>query len=86
VISTERELLTEFLEHFKRMFDEDWGYTKEMLQDIRLVRDMIGDDGTFLDPHVEDESDNWASRGALLQSCRELVAYLKENELIAPDF
>jgi hypothetical protein len=41
-------------------------------------------EGTFLNPGV-DESANWSSRGALLQSYRELIAYLKENELIEAD-
>jgi hypothetical protein len=83
---TEHELLNEFLDNFKRVFDEDWGHTEAMIRDAAIASFVIGPQSTFLHPGVEDERDTWANRGALLESYRELITYLKENELIAADF
>ena len=82
----ERELILEFLDNFKQVFDDDWGHTESMLRDGTFAYQPISGEGTFLNPGVDDESANWSSRGALLQSYRELIAYLKENELIEADY
>jgi len=83
---TERELLQQLLEDFKLVFDQDWGYTEAVIKDQSFAPVMISPRGTFLNPAVEDESNRWASRGGLLESYRELISYLKEHELIDPDF
>jgi hypothetical protein len=82
---TERELLNEFLENFKLTFHDDWDYTRAMIRHEE-VAEVTGDASTFLDPGVSDEALGWANRGALLDSYRELIAYLKENEPIPADF
>lgn len=66
-----RRRVLEFLANFELVFDGDWTMTKECLAD---PTHLISDDGTFLDPQVADESNNWHNRGALLQSYRELRA------------
>jgi hypothetical protein len=80
----ETELWREFLDNFKLMFNNDWEYTKSMIKQDNA--ELITGDGTFLEPGVESESDGWANRSALLESYRELVDYLKENELVEADY
>ena len=65
------KLVFDFLELFKLVFDDDWMMTKECLADPTY---FISGDGTFLDPQVADESNNWQNRGALLERYRELRA------------
>lgn len=76
----------EFLEAFEEVFDRDWGYTKEMLG-IRDMTDeqkreyakagiepiwIIHDDGTFIQPKVKDEVEDWGNRARLLDAYRAL--------------
>jgi hypothetical protein len=62
-------------EHFTKMFelvfDNDWGFTQTLLKEEN-IDSFIRFDRTFLKPGVEDESNNWANRGALLQAYREM--------------
>ena len=39
---------------------------------------MISEDGTFVDPMVDDEDNNWANRGSLLKCYRDLVECMKK--------
>ena len=50
------EALREFLGAFEVVFQHDWNYTKIMIGD-----EVEG--GTFLKPGLEDESEDWGSRG-----------------------
>lgn len=43
---------------------------------------MIGDEaegGNFLDPKLDDESENWVARDGLLEKYRNLLVVLKNN-------
>jgi hypothetical protein len=76
----------EFLEAFEEVFRDDWQYTKSMLgirdettEQAEAIRKMgletiyrIAPDGTFLEPRVEDEIEDWGARGMLLRRYRRL--------------
>ncbi len=84
--------IEEFLSLFEEVFDKDWKYSKEMMgiydeteeqkrntQEMGLESiDIIADDGTFINPKVEDETENWGYRGTLLEKYRELKKLLKQ--------
>lgn len=42
--------------------------------------DIISENGTFLNPMVEDEIEDWGNRGALLDQYRNLKKLLIEDE------
>jgi hypothetical protein len=68
--------LSDFLICFEAVFgDADWDMTLDILTGDGL-KHYIRPSGTFLDPGVEDESNNWGNRGALLASYRRLTAIL----------
>jgi hypothetical protein len=50
----------DFLEDFEQVFDRDWKHNEARLEDGFFIEP----NGTFLHPGVEDESSNWANRGA----------------------
>ena len=60
---------------FELVFDNDWPTTQVNIGD---PTHLIEDRGTFLQPLVEDESDNWANRGALLGAYRELLRRMED--------
>jgi hypothetical protein len=76
----------EFLDAFEEVFDRDWTYTKGMLgirgtteeQERACVEagleaiPIIAANGTFIDPKVEDEVENWGNRARLLTAYRAL--------------
>ena len=66
--------LAEFVGAFEVVFRYDWEYT----------RLMIGDEeegATFVEPGLADETEDWGSRGALLQKYRNLVALMKRENM-----
>lgn len=71
--SNDKELqtaLAEFIGAFEVVFRYDWSYT----------RMMIGDEAegaTFIEPGLEDKSEDWGARGALLEKYRQLVSVMK---------
>ena len=85
--------LLSFLESFEEVFDRDWSYTKEMLgiyddseeqkkfvQEIELESIyIIAPDGTFINPKVEDEIEDWGNRGKLLKDYRNLKEIIDES-------
>ena len=85
--------LGKFMNAFENMFDKDWAYTKEMLGVKDETPDqkmdagnfaletiyVISPDGTFLNPKVADETEDWGSRGELLSTYRELKKLLEDN-------
>jgi len=70
--------LAEFVGAFELVFRHDWSYTKVMIGD-----EVEG--ATFLEPRLDDETEDWAARGALLQKYRNLVA-LMQSRGIKPVF
>lgn len=80
--------LLEFLESFEEVFDRDWAYTKEMLgiaaeveteEQKQALQQMgletiylISPDGTFINPKIDDETEDWGNRGKLLKAYRKL--------------
>jgi hypothetical protein len=67
-----RVRLTAFIEAFEQVFRHDWDFSKDILQSDTL-KFYIVPGGTFLDPGIDDEFNNWSSRGALLAAYRKLV-------------
>lgn len=79
-----------FLKAFEMVFDKDWAYTKEKLGIIDETEEQaenaknaglesihtISPDGTFLNPNVDDESEDWGFRGELLSEYRKLKELL----------
>lgn len=66
--------LAEFVGAFEVVFRYDWEYTKI----------MIGDEATgatFLEPGLDDESEDWGARGALLEKYRALVVAMQSQGL-----
>jgi len=86
-----KNTVKQFLSLFEEVFDKDWEYSKDMMgivgeteqqkrnaSEIGLEPiDMIASPGTFLNPKVEDEIEDWGNRGALLEKYRELKKLLK---------
>lgn len=68
------EALSEFISSFELVFDNDWDLTQSRITDSNYV----SPDGTFLHPKVNDESNNWGNRGALLSSYRRLREVMQE--------
>ena len=65
-----------FLSLFELVFNDDWEMTHGCITNPLF----ISEHGTFLDPEVDDEGNNWANRGALLSAYRELKSRLKERD------
>lgn len=80
----------EFVESFEEVFGKDWAYSKSMLgihdetpeQTSALAKlglessPTIAKAGTFIEPLVEDEIEDWGNRGALLERYRKLKRLL----------
>lgn len=64
----------EFLFAFENVFHYDWEVTKDRISDPCFISGQ----GTFISPGCDDESDNWANRGALLSTYRQLKKMLGE--------
>jgi hypothetical protein len=64
--------LTEFMDSFQLVFDQDWDKTEHSIREGGYIN------GTFLNPEVEDESNNWWNRGSLLWKYRELHRLMNE--------
>lgn len=62
--------LTEFVGAFEVVFRYDWDYTKLMFGDE-------AEGANFIEPGLEDETNDWGARGALLEKYRALVAAMK---------
>ncbi len=71
------KLLVDFIINFELVFKNDWDFTKGII----LEDFYIKDNGSFLEPGVDDESNNWANRGLLLESFRKLREFLLTQEL-----
>lgn len=69
-----------FLTAFDLVFGYDWDFTRSILQSDGLEW-YIRDGHCFLEPGVKDESDNWANRGGLLATYRQLTAVMRQMGL-----
>lgn len=66
--------LTEFVGAFEIVFRYDWDYSKTMIGDEE-------EGHNFIEPGLEDETNDWGARGALLEKYRQLVEVMKEKQL-----
>lgn len=72
--------LSDFLMSFEFVFGDDWEYTRDRICDPEFIKP----NGTFLQPGVDDEGNNWASRGGLLAAYRRLVKAMKDHDAKIP--
>lgn len=71
--------VADFLDKFELVFgDADWPITLANLQ--ADAKYLIDSNGTFIDPGVADESNNWHNRGSLLAAYRRLKAILVQPQ------
>ena len=73
-------LVSNFLSNFHLVFEEDWEHTIQSLGP-EFLKYYISPNATFINPSVEDEQNNWANRGSLLASYRELISFINDNNL-----
>lgn len=73
-----KKLISNFLSAFDAVFDMDWEHTKGCLSNSEF---FISSNGTFINPDVDDEGNNWGNRPFLLNSYRELIAYIEKHNL-----
>jgi hypothetical protein len=76
-------LISSFLTSFHAVFEDDWNHTIESL-DPDWLKHYISPGGTFINPKVADEQNNWGNRGSLLGSYRALVSFILDNSLEIP--
>jgi hypothetical protein len=72
-------LVNEFLSATMFIFDMDWDHTKYCMLDINS---FVSSSGTFIDPQVEDEGNNWGNRPGYLNAYKKLKIFMEENEII----
>lgn len=70
--------VSEFVQLFDLVFHDDWDFSRNIMI---CDPNFIAPTGTFIAPGVEDEDNNWANRGSLLKSYRELTALLQPYDL-----
>ena len=71
-----RDRIQNFIDSFELVFDYDWVFTKDAINDEY----QISEQGSFLDPfpgeyYCGGKGDNWANRSSLFSAYRELKAY-----------
>ncbi|CAI8878324.1 TIR domain-containing protein [Pseudomonas sp. IT-P74] len=67
------QLISDFLSSFNAVFEDDWDHTKLCLENSEH---LINRNGTFINPKVRDEENNWSNRATLLKSYRKLIEYI----------
>lgn len=75
--------VTDFMSSFELVFDNDWDMTEGIIKDSKFY---IAENGTFLNPDVEDEGNNWANRGSLLANYRKLYDLMKKKEISTSNY
>jgi hypothetical protein len=78
----DRELqnaLVELMWAFEMVFHHDWPYTRVMLVPFNA---MIAEDGTFLEPRVANEVEDWCHRAMLLERYRKLRSLMDARGLL----
>ena len=74
------DAIEKFLEKFETVFDAEWDKTKSSLKITESMNGWpIAKDGTFLNPKVDNEFNNWYSRGDLLVFYRGLKNLLPKR-------
>lgn len=73
------KLVTEFIYSTEYTFDWDWDHSKYCFEDLDL---FVSENGTFLEPNVEDEGSDWANREGFLNSFRKLKSFMEDNNLL----
>jgi hypothetical protein len=73
--------VAEFTRAFEQVFHHDWPYTLAMLLP---ANGMIAEDGTFLEPRVADEVEDWGYRAMLLERYRKLKALTDARGIVGP--
>lgn len=71
------QAVREFVGAFEVVFRYDWDNTKVMIGD----EGEGGEGANFIEPQLEDETEDWGARGALLEKFRNLMAVMKANSL-----
>jgi hypothetical protein len=71
--------VAEFTWAFEQVFHHDWPYARAMLLP---ANGMIAEDGTFLEPRVADEVDDWGYRAMLLERYRKLKALMDARGIV----
>ena len=91
-----KQAVEKFLNEFEQVFDKDWEYTKEILGIVDETEEQkqqgpemgleviyfISPDGTFLNPKVDDEIENWGYRGGInrISQTKKVIAdFLNSN-------
>lgn len=64
-----------FLSCFELVFDNDWECTLFKIKS----ENYISENGTFIEPCIDDESNNWANRGGLLAEYRHLKSLIEQS-------
>lgn len=77
VAATEKALI-DLTNAMYAVFENDWYHTRMMIVEDD-VGGFIGKSATFLNPEVEDESQDWANRAGLLEAYRRAVSVLSKN-------
>lgn len=80
------QLVTDFIAGTEIVFDWDWEHTKSCL-DSSIRNAFISDEGSFLNPNVQNEDSDWGNRITFLESYRRLREFINDNNIkINPSF
>lgn len=71
-------LISDFLSAYYVIFEADWEHTKCCLEDSQY---FISPTGSFINPGVKYEGNNWGNRPFLLDSYRRLIDYIKKHNV-----
>lgn len=71
-------LISDFLQNFDAVFNGDWNHTQMCIQESEY---FFSQNGTFVNPKIEDEENNWSNRAVLLKSYRALLAYIEAHQI-----
>lgn len=71
-------LISNFLLSFDAVFNADWDHTMMCIQESKF---FFSQNGTFVEPKVADEENNWSSRAILLKNYRKLLEYIEAHQV-----
>jgi hypothetical protein len=74
------DLISNFVTNFEALFDWDWDHTNGCLRDD-LIEYFISPSGTFINPNVVDEGNDWGNRPGLLNSYRKIKEFMSEYDI-----
>lgn len=70
------EAIAAFVGAFEEVFERDWYYARTMLSPVN-IGSFIAPGGTFLNPGVDDEVEDWGARAELLDRYRQLLRVMQ---------